>query len=350
MAFTDFAYVPMLSVRPSEMTALEETRPAAKDRILPFITLQPWLSAKQFANALARVGAAVGDRPIIADITDEIYGVVGRRPVHDTIDGLRDATDGYRAWFDLIEAHENYIPTLQLGVLAEVPRQIARAIALGRGIVIRLTEPMLPRAADIARLLRGFLDQSQIYFVLDLEKQDRDLLSRGLMIVPIVRSIRSVLPDCIISVSASTFPSSFVGLSRQDIFERQFHNLILSELDEAKTVYCDRGSVRAERQGGGGGAPAPRIDNALAAHWRFYRVDDEEDRDVGYQRAANAAVTCADWRDLGIWGTDVILRTDRGQADAINSAPRSTAVRINIHLHVQAGAPSAASAETEWED
>lgn len=349
MSFTDFAYVPMLSVRLAEMTALEETRPDVKDRILPYITLQPWMASKQFANTVAKIDAAFADRSVIVDITDDVYAASTRRPVHDAIDQLRDPSGGYQRWYEFIDSNPSYIPSLQLHEPAEVASQIPRALALGRGIVIRLTEQMLTSAGPIANLLRVFPDQAQVYFILDLERQGRDLLSRGLSIVPAIHAIRAVLPHCIISASASTFPDSFVGLDRQDIFERQFHALMTPTIGENRTIYCDRGSVRAEQLGGGGGPPAPRIDNALATRWRFYREPDEDDRDLAYQLAAGAATGCADWHNLGIWGTEQISQTAAGHGN-IGSAGRSTAVRINIHLHIQGGGSVAGPAETTWSD
>src|SRR6185437_6554606 len=92
--FNDFSYVPLLSVRPSEMSALEETLPSVKDALLPYIFLQPWVASKEFENTVAKVEAAVGHRPVIVDLTDA-PAPANRRPVHDSIDALREPSDGY---------------------------------------------------------------------------------------------------------------------------------------------------------------------------------------------------------------------------------------------------------------
>jgi hypothetical protein len=332
VSFNDFAYVPILAVRPSEMIALEELPPSDKDSLLPYIILRPWLTARHLESVLARVEAARGHRPILVDLTSDIFGEP-RRPVHDALDALRDSADGYRNFCDFIAEEEDFIPSLQLSSPAQIGAQVRRFIALDRGCVVRLTEPTFRFSRQIAELFSDIDDQSKVHFILDYARQSRELLARAAGAIGILEGIREVLPDCFVSVSASTFPESFVGLARQEIFERQFHDEVFRHVGHRNVIYSDRASVRAESQGGGG-APAPRVDNALRTNWQFFRVADNEDRDAGFQEAAENAVQSDDWSDLGIWGTDEIIRTASGQA-AIASAQRSTAVRINIHLHRQ---------------
>lgn len=348
--FSEFSYVPIVDVRLSEMTAMEELAPAVKDVLLPHITLQPWLSAHHIEPVIAKVGAAVGHRPVIIDVTREPFDFETRKPVHDAFDSLRDSTDGYRNLFEFIEEHENFVPSLQLAARRELPRQIQRAAALGRGIVIKLTEQVFGASVEIAERLRR-IDQEKIYFILDYQHQSRELLTRTAGAIGYVEGIRAVLPNCYISVSASTFPSTFGGRDHQTIFERQFHDAIVGRIGAGRIIYSDRASVR-ERQSGGGGSPAPRIDNATQQEWTFFREDNDSiDRDVRYQRAASRAMRSESWIDLGIWGTTQIINTANGGA-AIVSPQRSTAARINIHVHQQAnfGALPAPDTESDWTD
>lgn len=350
MNYMDYQYIPLLSVRRAEMQALEETKASAKDVMLPFIVLQPWATAKSFDSTLVRVQNAFSDRPIIVDLTDQVFVGPTRRPVHDAIEALRDHSHGYRNWYDLVEKNDNFIPTLQMADPASIPMQIVRASAIDRGLVIRLTESMIISTNDIVALLAAFPDHSKLLFIIDLERQTRDLLTKAATISAPLQIIRSAFPGAVITVCASTFPESFTTIDRQDIFERSFFDIIQPIVGADKTIYCDRGSVRAERRSGGGGAPAPRIDNALTRRWRFYREADEEDRDLAYQLAATAAIDCSDWTDLGIWGTNQIKITSDGAAGAIDNAGASTSARINIHLHVQAVGASPVSSEEEWVD
>jgi hypothetical protein len=331
--FTNFYYVPIIAVKPAEITALEELLPSDKDAMLPYMILRPWVAAHHLDSALVKVDVARGRRPIIVDLTREVFDGP-RRPVHDALDALRDPSSGYRNFFDLVSQHELFIPSVQLAAPAELAAQITRFIALGRGCVVRLTEPTFRFSRAIAELFLGVRDQSTIHFILDYEKQSRDLLTRAAGAIGILEGIREVLPDCFVSISASTFPENFVGLNRQEIFERQFHEEVFRHVGYRNVIYSDRASVRAESLNGGSGQPAPRIDYALPTNWQFFRVPDNEDRDAAFQEAAETAMESADWSDLGIWGTEQIMRTADGER-SIAGSTRSTAVRINIHLHRQ---------------
>lgn len=335
--FAPYTYTPILGVRPAEMQALEETAPGTKDALLPYVVLQPWTTARHIENVVAKVEAAVGNRPIIVDVTNEVYSGTSRRPVHDVFDLFRNSSNGYRSWYAFVANHENYIPSVQLTDPSQIQNQVPALADLDRGAVVRLTEAMFPFAADIARLFRAFEPRSSIYFILDFQRQNHDILLKTAIAINTVRNIRAVLPGCVISVSASTFPESFVDLDEQDIFERRLHQQVVDNLGANNTIYCDRASVRAERQGGGGGAPAPRIDNALPARWEFFREPEIEDREMAYQSAAARAVASAGWTDLGIWGTQIIDQTASGAVNSIRSPKLSTAARINIHLHRQLG-------------
>ncbi|MGY4197880.1 beta family protein [Bradyrhizobium sp. USDA 4520] len=350
--FSEFSYVPILEVRPSEMTAMEELAPSDKERLLPHITLRPWLSAHHIEPVIAKIEAAVGHRPVIVDVThDPFVSGEGRKPVHDSLDALRDPTDGYSNFYDFVDEHEKFVPTLQLASRREVPAQIPRARALGRGIVVKLTEPGFGASVEIAEQLTG-MDQEKVYFIFDYQRQNRELLARAAGAIALINGIREILPDCFVSVSASTFPSSFVGIHRQAIFERLFYDEVVRQVQARKVIYSDTGSVRKERQAGASGPPPPRIDNAMPREWAFFRVDDDDlDRDAAYQRAATRAIRSEGWMNLGVWGTTQIINTANGAA-AIISPQRSTAVRINIHLHQQAnfGALPAPDVESDWTD
>lgn len=354
MAFTDYGYIPILRVRPAEMRAMEELASQAKDAMLPYVVLQPWLAANELASVIARVDASVGGRPIIADIGEPASIGGRRRPVHDAFDLLRESNNGFENYVAFIRENESYIPSVQLADLAQIDRQVEHLAQLNRGVAVRLHEPMMVYAGDIAgRVARRFADRN-VHFILDFEKQNREILLKAAIAVSCISAIRRVLPSASVSVGASTFPDSFVGLEHQDIFERQFFNVVDEAIGSENIIYCDRGSARAEELGGGGGAPAPRIDLANISRWNFFRIDDADDKVEGFRRAANNAIAAPCWQDHGIWGTEYIKRTaDENEADIIDTASKCTAARINIHLHVQAlnGSESAGTGEeTGWSD
>lgn len=352
MSFTDFNYIPILGVRPAEMRALEELSAHTKDVMLPYIVLQPWLAANELASTVARVNATMGVRPIIADIVAPTIIKGKRRPVHDAFDELRNSHDGFRNYIDFVSDNENFIPSMQLADLSQLNGQIGHLVELDRGAVVRLQEPMLQFAGDIAERLEGHIPGQRIHFIIDFEKQNRDLLLKATIALRAVRAIRRSLPDSSVSFSASTFPDSFVGLDHQDIFEREFFNIMDQAINGENIIYCDRGSTRAEALGGGGGQPAPRIDLASVQRWNFFRVDDADDKVEGFRTAAANAVNANCWNDIGIWGTEYIKRTtDEEETDIIDTAAKCTAARINIHLHVQAmNGIEAENDSDEWSD
>lgn len=348
MDFKAFHYVPIIGVRPSEMQALEELPPYAKAGLLPFLVLQPWTTAKEFPSTLAKVAASTAGKQIIIDITDEVFDGP-RRPVHDVFDELRDPKNGYAAWRHFVDENEAFTPVVQLVDPKSIAPQIDTFKAIGRGIVIRLHEQIFGIAGNIAQLFKAYSDNSDVYFILDFQRQDRNILNKALTATNTCKAIRDKLPDCYISISASTFPTSFTGIVEQEIFERNFYTLVADQIGYDRHIYCDRASVRAEKQNGGGGAPAPRIDNALSAKWKFFREAEEEDRDDAYQIAAKRTTKCPEWVDLGIWGTEMIKRTAAGEENAIYSPKMSTSARINIHMYVQSSGPEPAT-EVEWTD
>lgn len=348
MDFGAFGYVPILGVRPSEMQAIEELSPQVKAGLLPFIILQPWATAKEFPSTIAKVSACTSGKPIIVDLTDEIFDG-NKRPVHDVFDALRDSEGGYLAWRNLIDENPTFTPTVQLNDPKELVPQIRAFKAMGRGVVIRLHEQIFSLSADIAKLFKGYPSNEDVYFILDFQRQDKNILNKALIATNICKAIRSELSDCYISVSASTFPTSFTGIVEQEIFERSFYKLVAEQIGQTHNIYCDRASVRAEKQSGGGGSPAPRIDNAFSTKWKFFREADEEDRDEAYQLAAKRATKCPDWKDMGIWGTEMIKKTAVGEENAIYSPKMSTSARINIHMHMQSGADDQPT-EIEWSD
>lgn len=349
VGINDFGYTPILKVSPAEMDALEELPPHIKAKMLPFVILQPWRGAHKLDSAIARIDAALGNNPAILDITDKTFPPDSTRPVHSQITDLRDSTNGYNNWCAFIEAHANYIPCLQLADYAEIIPQIDRMQEMGRGIVIRLIEEQFPSADVISKLLSTYDSNQFVYFILDYRKKNRDILTKVAEAHAIATSIRKNVPDCILSFSASTFPSSFDGLDSQEIFERRFHDLLVAHFGDDNIIYCDRGSARAQDMGGGGKSPA-RIDNPSATKWYFFREsDDNEEKTANYQNAALRALTSDEWIDLGVWGSELIKKTSVLHADGIYSPAKSTAARINMHMFVQLNAGSGPS-ETEWKD
>ncbi|MGR4864318.1 beta family protein [Caulobacter sp. LARHSG274] len=335
-AFDDISYIPLLAVRPAEMMALQSLPERDKDRLLPTFRLQPWVSAHKLESALARITDAYGKRPYFVSLCDP-ETVASPRPVHAQLDQLRAPDDGFRAWCDFLadEERQNLIPSLQLTDVNEFDTQAARLRELGRGL-------MVPLEAEAFRFIRAIATRTaaatdggrDVVFLLDWGRQTRHLLLLEAEATEYVRTILEVAPHARVALSASTFPEAFTAISEQSIYEREFFEAVKRRSD--RVIFSDRGSTRAERQNGGGGAPAPRIDYARARQWNFFRSDTSDDRPSAYQLQAQKLMASPIWDgNLRLWGTQMIERTALGDESAIVSPARSTAVRVNIHLHQQ---------------
>jgi hypothetical protein len=335
--FNNLPYLPLLTVRPAEMRALEELPDRDKDRLLPSFLLRPWGASHHLQSSIDRLFDAYGDRPAIIDLAD--HDPPGaQRPVHAQLAVLREQTDGFANWCDYVEQHRHFIPTLQLGNnLDEIELQARRLVDLGRGLVVRFPRAAFVASQLYARRLADITDGGEdVIFILDYEKSNAGLLIQEAQAVGFARNVRAALPAVRVAFSASSFPESFDGPDNQEIYERQFFNGVREILGAAQLIYSDRGSARAERQQAGGGVIYPRIDYAQPVRWRFFRAPDEQNRAAVYRRLANGVIGSPIWdAGLRLWGTQMIERTALGDPEAITSPARATATRINIHLHQQ---------------
>ena len=340
----------MLSLRPAEMRALEELPNLTKDRLLPIVHLRPWVGAHRLENATDRIAAAYGNRRLIIAMGEREQP--NERPVHGELDTLRQPGHGFREWCEFFEANDNYIPAIQFS--PDVPQeeaQIARLFGLDRGLVVVIEPPAFPAIAVIAKRVG---DRTQgghgVCIVVDFGLATRDHLQVAARATGYISAIRNYAPAAYVALSASSFPDSFVGLSDQPIYERRLFNTLP---DLGRLIYSDRGSARVERQTGGGGQPAPRIDYPLLTAWDFYRSDDLTGFEGYRQQATALMATVAEgiWNPrLRVWGTQMIERTGAGDTSAISGAQKATAARINLHLQRQAFHDDPGAAEETDED
>ncbi|MEN3749049.1 hypothetical protein TPR58_17885 [Sphingomonas sp. HF-S3] len=346
-------YMPVLSLRPAEMRALEELPDSTKNRILPIVHLRAWMSAQILASGLQRLREAYGDRPVVVAVSDpEVVDKL--RPVHQELDRLRVSDDGYRNWCNFINETENFIPALQLRDPAHLIAQLQRFYALGRGVVVIVEREALSGLSAIAQAVRAHTQAgADVCFVIDLGRGYTDPLERAAFVRGFCDLIWDACPLSAVSISASSFPADFRNKTDQEIYERTLFNAVLPHTGGGGLIYSDRGSARFERQRGGGGMPAPRIDYPLVGQWKFFRSDLTGFQ--GYREQALLLVSNAAIFDplLRIWGTQMIERTAAGDSSAIKTPARSTAARINLHLHRQAwfGDPIGLyDTEDDWED
>lgn len=351
-ALGDVTYLPILSVRPGEMRALEELPNRTKDRMLPYVPLRPWVGAHRLASALNRIEEAYADRALIIGVGDrEPYKP---RPVFDELDELRNPNAGFRNWIHFLRDHENFIPAAQLfaGEIEDENAQIEELANLDRGIVLHVPRDAFGGLELLAqRVSAHFPDGENALFILDFGTVRVDHLQVGMISVGLIQTIRQACPRAYCAISATSFPSAFDGLNDQPIYERRLFEVI--EEQAARLIYSDRGSARIDQPGGGGGQPYPRIDYSLARDWRFYRSN-VQNGFLGYQQQALELSRTDFWNpDIRVWGTQMIERTIAGDRSAISDPRKATAARINLHLQVQTffeDPEEAEETEEDWED
>lgn len=346
--WSDVPYLPLLSIRPAEMRALEELPNTTKDRLLPIVHLRPWVGSHRLENATGRIAEAYGDRRVVIAMGEREQP--NERPVHTELATLRQPARGFREWCSFFERNENYIPAMQFSPeVREEEAQIARLFGLERGLVVIIERPAFGFMGVIAQRVGERSDGGQgVCFVIDFGIASLDHLQVAAIATGYINTIREHAPAAYVALSASSFPDSFVGVSDQPIYERRLFDT-MTHTD--RLIYSDRGSARVERQTGGGGQPAPRIDYPLFDLWDFYRSDDSIGF-PGYQQQAINVMAGPNWNPaLRVWGTQMIERTAAGDMSAIGSPQKATAARINLHLQLQTfyGAPrDAEDTDEDW--
>jgi hypothetical protein len=350
-----YKYCPILSISPSELTALKELPEKDKGLILPVFPIKSWATAKKLSNATEKIESSIGkDRKWIADIDyeDLINRPIDKyRPVHHDIKKLTNAENGYKHWCNFIEEHPNTIPCLQLNELKELPTQLETLKLLNRGIVVifkksdiesRVYEKVLPE-------LVGTID---LLIILDFEQITKEQVDLQNQILLYPQAIKKMLPQALIAISSTSFPDSFGGYYKgtKSIYERALFDKLRVHIEDL--VYSDRGSARATKMSGGGGTPPPRIDYACRNEWNFIRmefgeppssaqIDDikqivKNEKKELYTLISKEIIASDYWEpELKLWANYIIELTSKGDDFGINSAQKSTAVRINKHLHTQ---------------
>jgi hypothetical protein len=354
---TTFSYYPMLELRPAEMLALQELPNKTKDTLFPIFGLRPWGVSQQLSKSIERLNKAFGSRMCFLEIAEDYTDPSKVRPVHGQLKDLRSSANGYSNWFNFLSLpeHSHFIPSLQFGGSQnDFTQQIKSLHSLGRGLLVHLDIQGVKTATTIAALVaQGTGGGATTTFLLDYGKQSQTYLAQVASIQLVVETVRQQCPSANVVLSASSFPESFTSITSQRIYERQVYDAVSKK---CVVAYSDRGSTRAEKQLGGGGLPAPRIDYPTKDEWRFFRQSSPlSSAFLGYKAQSTALMGDPVWvSGLKLWGVQMIERTAAGDVkDGISSPNRSTAARINIHLHRQAfysEESSFLSTDEDWND
>ncbi len=328
--FETVDYIPIIRLRPAEMEALQQLPTGDKDKLLPYIQLRPWLSSKHFSKSHEILERAFGKRAVIAGLDNEYDPEVQNRPAQQEFEDLKGSTS---TWLTMYQQHANYLPAIRNLLGPSAIERISSARKLGRGLVIHLTyKPTDALLGNLHALKENLLPfNDSLLIILDfLQLRENSVSFYEAKAIEAIDELAKLLPLANISISSTSFPSEF-SVASQDILERILFRNIQRKYNAAQLIYSDKASTRDVVQNGGG-KPWARIDLPTRAGWSFYRSQASST----YSEVAAAAIKSPQWDPkLMIWGTELIQRTAVNAPGSINSAAKSTAVRINLHIHQQ---------------
>ena len=366
-----FTYVPILAIKPAEMSALEELPEKDKDLLLPFFSLKGWAGSKQLKNTPQRIIKSFGSRKWIADIDESFLdGQVKSskneypREVYHQIEDLLKPDNGYQNWYEYLNGLPNAIPCLQLNDLTNLNEQLQKLISLHRGLVVKFNFNHIE--SDIYKKVLSSisnLNHKDNLVIFDYEEITDEIIKSAPLIASVIKEAHKILPDSLFATSGTSFPMGFSNqhLGENPIKERILYLKTANLCEDLRLVYSDKASAKAEKQNGGGGIPPfPRIDYPLKNDWRFVRHEFEDPYDIQegekielYKRAAIELMQMDYWiKDLFLWGTQLIELTAKNDKMGISNPMKATAVRINIHLHQQLhyDVVDVVDTDEDWED
>ncbi|MCW8336642.1 beta family protein, partial [Vibrio paucivorans] len=198
-----YQYVPILSLSPAEMNAIEELPEKDKNLILPFIPLKGWVGSQLLDNSVPRIEKAIGkERLWIADIDEDF--LEGRldsegnypREVFHQVAELLSPDEGYDNWFNFVRKHQNVIPVAQLTNLGQLTTQLEKLYSLGRGVAFRfntihIQSSLHTRVATTLKLL-GYSD---VFFIFDYEQVTKQHMQFCSKMGEELRKVNLLLPS-----------------------------------------------------------------------------------------------------------------------------------------------------------
>ncbi|QTE81016.1 beta family protein [Shewanella algae] len=352
-------YLPLLSVAPSEINALSELPEKDKDMMLPYFPLKGWLGSKKLENTPNKIGDIFKNREWIADIDYDFLRnnkilkkllVDGKYPreVYEEVLKISLSNNGYENWIEYCESQAYIIPCIQLDVISELKEQCTRFNETNKKLALRLkvNEMKHSEIVSILEIVCSTL-KNQLFIIIDLGQVSNKDINKTDQIATVVNTIIEAChqkTNCYFSLSGTSFPSSFSGISEGEssINERTIYNKV-SRKSISHLIYSDYASVSTRKAGGASRLPPPRIDYPRKNEWKHLRKDfddvdsaTKEDKHKIYSDLAKALIKKDYWDSkLLVWGTQQIEKTAAGDNYGITDAQKATAARINIHLFQQ---------------
>lgn len=335
-------YVATLGIRIAEMSGLKELPDITKDSLTPIALLAPWLTATPLSRALDRFEESYPNRHYFVDIDTSYEVNENPNEAKNQWMELAMTPPNIASWMGLLKDYPYANPCLLMrssSSIEDARAQSRWARENGRMFCIRITL-VDGTASSIPDWVEPFIKDPENYeaddyfVVLDFGWVPRNFQLAGSNEDNISVFVSSIPENISVVISFTSFPKEFSeydGLGSLPFNSRQIVERV-AEKAGRKVTYGDWGSTRPRTKGFG--RPRNRIDYPMADSWVFSRNPNENST---FQDAANRLINSKNWHgNIGIWGEKLIEGTAEGSEFAINSIPKMSAVRINIHLHLQA--------------
>lgn len=283
MGYEKEKYIPILSMRPSEIRALEHLSDEDKNRVTPLIDIKRYVSSKRSEVPDELISRSFGCRRIIVNLSSEVRSDLTEKekdiPLLVHLANLHSPKGGYQNWVTYTASKENYIPCLQIEEIDLLSRQVSNFLEAGKTeLVLRIPYPVYVPIDDILKILSETTWQHIDFLCLvDIGEIDKNyqLVQSG--VETLLTRLYEANVFSRICVSSRSFPSYFASIKSQPIYERYLFDSLKQGYPDL--VYGDYGSSRVNRIGGGGSPVVyPRIDLPQMTRWEFERHDDGVDR------------------------------------------------------------------------
>lgn len=316
------------------MRALEELPSLTKNLIFPVVRVRPWLTAKTLVRAVERIKDSFGDRYFGLDL-DAAWRNHGNTEAYAEFEELFDPEDGWRRYYEFVEREPFAVPVLRSGQDLQLAAQLAQIQRIDRGLFVRIDVEHPISVEQIATQCSD-LEIENVVFVLDCGWRDH-LLPLQAACTGLIRTIADISHNFEFVAAGGDFPST--GFDQGENFEivgeeRQLVEAVRRPLNDVDVIFGDWASTRAPSTDNQIRRSRPRLDMPTRTGWECWRSGTP---DGTY--ADLAEIIVAD-RNLGqmsdFWGEQLIIATSEGDEPSIKSPATAAAVRINLHMIMQA--------------
>jgi len=332
--FESYGYYPALRTRAAELGGLKQLTRQEKEKIVPLITLGKWPRSEDIQVSLDKVVDAMEDLPFILDVTRE-----GKHHSESSA-GLLSTENNFSAWRNFVSQRKNIVPVVQItdgAKLREITMQAREFEETKQSLAFRITNPQRDIQKVISSLATLDTPENAIVFI-DLGYVRGNMPIATAAAVSAINQLRQEIPETIISVLSTSFPSTVTTFCREDgrsgeidIIERELFQTIGGR---DICIYGDHGSIHAVVYDETGGRYVPRIDLPFDDSWYFERRSGEDSS--GYIDAARAILReCPEVADEAGWGPEMIRNAANGQIEGMGSPAKWIAVRVNMHISRQ---------------